>query len=75
MISRPELNPPNQNPFLIRDVFAVRGNVRYRTFEFDAKDEAEVRRLYTEAQKQRLPNVVGFDLCSITEITSKKSDA
>jgi hypothetical protein len=54
-----------RNPFAFRDPFAT-ARRRYRVWEFEAKDEAEVRRLYNEAKAADHENVRGFDLHSIT---------
>jgi len=42
--------------------------VSVRRWEFEAKDEAEVRKLYQEAKKQKISGVIGYELSSITEI-------
>lgn len=39
-----------------------------RMWEFEAKDEVEVRKFYNEAKERNLPHVRGFELCSIEEI-------
>lgn len=38
---------------------------RVRVWEFEAKDEADARRLFKEAQDMDLPNVRGFTLRSV----------
>lgn len=56
------------NPFRIRDIFGVRAMRNYRIWEFEAADEAEVRRLYDEAKREDLPNVRGYSLASIEKL-------
>jgi hypothetical protein len=56
-----------RNPFAFRDPFAA-ARRRYRVWEFEAKDEADVRRLYNEAKAANVENVRGFDLHSITQL-------
>jgi hypothetical protein len=53
------------NPFAIRDPFHA-ARRRFRVWEFEAKDEAEVRALYNDAKARDLENVRGFELHSIT---------
>ena len=59
-----------RNPFLVRDIFSSRwaGTTERRTWEFDAADEAEVRRLFAEAQSMGVEQVVGFALESVTPV-------
>jgi hypothetical protein len=57
--------PPNPFRALTIDLSRTSRSL-VRSWEFEAKDEAEVRRLFKEAQEQKLPNVVGFRLRSIT---------
>ena len=40
----------------------------YREWEFKARSEKHVRRLFEEAQKQRVNNVVGFEIHSIERV-------
>jgi hypothetical protein len=48
--------------------------MRVRSWEFEAKDEAEVRRLLQEAQDQDIDNVRGFRLRSITQIQDQQQE-
>ena len=59
-----------RNPF----VGGICGNITMsiRSWEFEAKDEAEVRRLLDEAIAQNIPNVRGYRLRSIQEIRPGK---
>jgi hypothetical protein len=43
-------------------------NTYVRVWEFEAKDEAEVRMYFEEAKKADLPNVKGYELKSIEQI-------
>lgn len=58
------------NPFLIRDIFDKRwaATVERRTWEIEAKDEAEIRRLFAEAKDRFLEPVDGFEIASITAL-------
>jgi hypothetical protein len=53
------------NPFHIRDLLNHRARRRARIWEFEAKDEDEVRRYYREAKAADLEGVRGFDLYSV----------
>jgi hypothetical protein len=58
-----------RNPFKIRDVFdpILRARTERRTWEsVEAKDEAEVRRLFAEAVKENINDMRGFVLVSVT---------
>lgn len=56
------------NPFL-RDIWNIPPRpVTVRSWEIEAKDEAEVRAYLDEAYKQKLPNVQGFTLRLIERI-------
>jgi hypothetical protein len=55
------------NPFRARDIWRKRP-CTHRIWEFQAKNEAEVRRLYQEAKDAKLPEIHGFDLLSIEAI-------
>lgn len=59
-----------RNPFLacIDVLKPIPCSTTYREWEFKARSEREVRRLLKEAQEQRLPNVVGFELESIERV-------
>lgn len=65
-----------RNPFLaFRTAEAFEGatsKVLVRTWEFDAKDEQEVRRLFEEAKREREPQVQGMSIRSIEEIPLPK---
>lgn len=64
----------DHNPFL-RDIWNLPPVHRtVRSWEFEAKDEAEVRKLLKEAIAQNLPNVRGFNLRCITEIKAKNEE-
>jgi hypothetical protein len=69
LVRRVPLDPIKGNPFLLAiDVLKpVPCRATYRQWEFEAKNEAEVRRWLKAAQKQRLANVLGFELESIEE--------
>lgn len=59
------------NPFLVRDIFSpglpkVQYNVR--EWEFEAKDEDEVRQLFKDAQDAEIANVKGYTLQSIEQV-------
>lgn len=59
--------PPN--PFVpIQISMSARSRSLVRVWEFDAKDEAEVRRLFKEAQDQDAPYVRGFTMRSVEQI-------
>lgn len=45
-----------------------------RMWEFEAKNEAEVRRLYEEAVEQNLPNVRGYTIRSIQRVEEATVD-
>ena len=66
----PPHHGPMFNPFLIRDLWApsLRGSTTFRTWEFEAVDEDDVRRLFAEARAQRISQVEGFELASIEQI-------
>lgn len=66
--ARPEPNPDIRNPFLVRDVFQSAGQTRFRTYEFEAKDEAECRQLFAQAQEAGIEEVRGFHITKIEEI-------
>lgn len=57
--------PRDPNPFkpLRWQDFPTR---KTRTWEIDAESEEQVRAFWDDAQRQRLPHVVGFELLSIT---------
>lgn len=59
-----------RNPFLASiDVLKpIPCSTTARVWEFEAKNEREVRRLLKEAFEQNLPNVRGFHLGSITRL-------
>jgi hypothetical protein len=57
-----------RNPFLVRDIFSLTVRRPARVWEFDAKDEAEVRRYYDEAKAEDLDQVRGFSLTNIEEV-------
>lgn len=58
----------DHNPFL-RDIWSLPPvHKTVRSWEFEAKNEAEVRKLLKEAYEQNLPNVRGFNLRSITRV-------
>lgn len=60
-----------KNPFAARHIgFDRTSRVLVRTWEFDAKSAAAVRWLLKRAQEQDLPNVRGFRLRSIKEISA-----
>lgn len=44
-----------------------------RSWEIEAKNEAEARRLFKEAQDKKLPNVIGFTLRSIVKVPVDRS--
>lgn len=67
--SRFRLDDPPRNPFLMRIEDFGPGKTTILTFEFDAADESECRRLFKEAQEQGISNVVGFTLDKVEEIT------
>jgi hypothetical protein len=71
--ARPEPNPDIRNPFLVRDVFQSAGQTRFRTYEFDAKDEAECRQLFAQAQEAGIEEVRGFHITKVEEIPSPNS--
>jgi hypothetical protein len=52
------------NPFSIHDIWNpdLRDHKELRTFEFEAKDEAEVRWYFAEAQKADTEELRGFTL-------------
>jgi hypothetical protein len=64
--------PDGTNPFKIRDVFRKRPCTE-RVWEFEAADEDEVRRYYDDAKKQGIPDVIGFDLARIEQISARSS--
>lgn len=55
------------NPFRVRDIWRTRPCTE-RVWEFEARDEAQVRAFYEDAKKKNLPNVHGFDLIRIEKI-------
>ncbi len=60
----------HRNPFLVKDIFGQPPTkILCRTWEFDAKDETEVRRLFKEAQDGGEPQVQGFSIRTIEDIT------
>lgn len=59
---------PFFNPFRARDIFRKRP-CTHRVWQFEAKDEAEVRRFYDEAKAANHENVRGFDLIRIEQIS------
>lgn len=62
-----------RNPFHpIHVSIDATSRVACRVWEFEAKDEAEVRKLFKEAQDQNLPNVRGFTLRSIERVDKPK---
>lgn len=67
-ISRFDLVDPPRNPFLMRIENFGPGRTTTRTFEFEAENKTECRRLFKEAQDERMSNVVGFTLDKIEEI-------
>ena len=63
-----------RNPFLAgMPQLGATHEVSVRAWEFEAKDEKEVRRLLDQAYKQDLPNVRGYKLRSITRLPEKAS--
>lgn len=61
---------PVRNPFLIRNIFDpnLRSKTERRTWEkIEAKDEAEVRRLFAQAI-ETLPDMKGFALVRIERV-------
>lgn len=57
------------NPFEIRDIFRDRlVTMSIRVFEFEAKDETEVRRLFEEAKAADIAEVRGYSLRLIEQI-------
>lgn len=66
---------PYRNPFLMNINHLPRINVTVREWEFEAADEAHVLRLFNEAVEQGLENVRGFEVRSITPVSSESSDA
>lgn len=61
--------PEGTNPFRA-NIYAMGMSPSVeRSWEFEADDEAEVRRLFNEAQDAGIPHVVGFELANITEIS------
>lgn len=68
-LERPAANNKAVNPFarrFIADTDMI--TMRVRSWEFDADDEAHVRRLLKEAQEADLPEIRGFTLRSIEEV-------
>jgi hypothetical protein len=59
------------NPFLIHNVFSIKRPCTERVWEFEAADEAEVRRLFDEARAAGYDNVLGFDLARIEQVKSE----
>jgi hypothetical protein len=66
--SRFQLLDPPRNPFLVAIENFGEGTTTIRTYEFDAADEAECRRWFDEAKRDRLMEVEGFTLDKIEEI-------
>jgi hypothetical protein len=64
---------PYRNPFLMNINHLQGGTATVRMWEFEADDEAHVRRLLAEAIEQGLENVRGFELRSITELRENAS--
>jgi len=62
-----------RNPFLIDDIFSPRWatTVERRIWTFEATDENEVRRLFAEAKDKCGEHVYGFDLESVTPVSSE----
>lgn len=54
-----------RNPFIPLSILANTNSPNLRIWEFEAKDEEEVRRLYNEAKASGLPLVQGFQLHEI----------
>lgn len=44
----------------------------YREWEFTARSEKQVRRLFDEAQKARVSNVIGFTIASIERVKAAR---
>lgn len=63
-----------RNVFRARNVFESAGQTRYRTYEFEAADTDECRRLFAEAQAHGIEDVRGFEICEIEEIPAPNKD-
>ena len=61
---------PFFNPFRSRDIWRKRP-CTHRIWEFEAADEDEVRRLFSEAKATDCDNVRGFELISIEAVAEK----
>ena len=61
------------NPFLIKNKSDLPSNTRLITREwtFEAENEAEVLRLYNEAVEAGNEQLIGFELASITLVTTQ----
>lgn len=73
--SRSELRDKVRNPFLVKYIMDLPSRTIFRTYEFEAEDEAECRRLFAEAQKERILEVIGFTVCKIEELPPLTSEA
>lgn len=57
------------NPFTpIHISMNARSEYSLRSWEFEAKDEREARKLLDEAYEQKIPNVMGYRLRSIERV-------
>lgn len=66
---------PDPNPFLrAMPSDGANVNMAVRSWEFEASDEAEVRRLLREAYAADVPGVQGFTLRSIERIPGSRSE-
>jgi hypothetical protein len=66
---RENYHSPEPNPFLAPiPAPGVVHSMSIREWEFDAKDEDEVRRLLEEAREQGVANVAGYHLRSIERV-------
>lgn len=67
--SKPLPNPDIRNPFRVSIHSFPLCKTLCRTWEFDAQNEAEVRRLFKEAKRDGEPQVKGMSISRIEDIT------